>query len=72
MLDMYVIYESPSDYPGKFVVRKHVVQNGRITPADSPEIICDNLAKAREAIPPYLYRQPREMRDDRCIVETWF
>lgn len=68
----YVVYCSPTDFPGKFAVRAWdaVGENGEPTPA--PEVtVVSTLDEAREAIPPHLFRLPRMEGDDPCIVEVW-
>lgn len=72
-LEMWTIYENPSDYPGKFVVRKCVVHQGELEPrqARNPKSVCDTLEEARGAIPLWLVNLGRKEQDDPCIVETW-
>lgn len=66
-LTMYVVYNNPSDYPNKYVVRKWI----GLTPFPVPEIVADTLIKARSSIPVGLYRLPRQDGDDPCIMEIW-
>lgn len=67
-LELFVVYESPSDHPGKYVVRKHNL-NG-------PTLICrvcESLAQARAPLIDLgLYRLPRDAMDEPQILETWF
>jgi hypothetical protein len=70
--EMFTVYQNPSDYPGKFVVRSQIIRAGKVIPADSPLIVADTLAEARLAIPFGLYRSPRHPQDDPVIVEVWF
>ena len=65
-LIIYVIYQNPSDFPGKFVLRRWVGLNPDQKPA-----VCMTLAEARRAVPPNKYRLPRFDNDDPVIVETW-
>ena len=64
---MWTIYNSPSDYPNKFVVRKFNYDS----PTDEVKVF-DTLEEARIAIPRHLYCMPRLEDDDPCIVEVWF
>ena len=70
IFQMFVIYENPSDYPGKFVVRRWEVDSGDLYVATEC-VVVETLKQAREAIPPGLYRLNRNCFDDPVIVETW-
>lgn len=67
ILQMYVIYRSPLDYPGSFVVRVHDVPGG---PHKDCEV-CNSLEEARKQIPFGLIRIARWDDDEPHIVETW-
>lgn len=70
-LPVWVVYENPSDYPGKFVVRvQYAERNGSVT-ADSEARIADTLDEARCFIPGGLVCLPRYADDDPVIVEAW-
>jgi hypothetical protein len=69
-LNMWTIYDNPSDYPGKFVVRRWIVK-GPLEAADDV-IVCDTLEEARSKIPEGLVGVPRAYEDALCTVETWF
>lgn len=71
MLDMWVIYENPSDYPGKFVVRLWHPGAGFLEAAKDPTAVVETLEEARKAIPEGRHRLPRQASDDPVIVETW-
>lgn len=72
-MTVWVIYENPSDFPGKFVVRPQwVMSDSSIAIAPQPTSVVDSLEIARWHVPPELYRQPRDPEDDPAIVETWF
>lgn len=64
---MITIYNSPEDYPGKYVARLWDLH----TP--TPYIvIADTLDEARAAIPTGdMIQFSRDTKDDLCIVETW-
>lgn len=66
-LAMYTIYDSPSDHPGKFVVREHLVPGGV-----KGLTIHSSLEEARAAVPPGLYCIKRHPQDAPVVVETWF
>jgi len=67
----FVIYENPSDCPGKFVVRQFTIANGLLAANDAPLIVCNSLDEARKAIPKGLICFQRDTTDDPVIVETW-
>jgi len=75
-IHFWVIYENPSDYPGKFVVRKHSVRLKEGT-KDTEIVIApdcslhNTLDDARGAVPPFLYRLGRQEGDDPCIADVW-
>ena len=58
-LAVYVIYANPSDYPGKYVVRRQVVTSTAIVNDAEPLGVVDTLDQARALLPVML------------IVETW-
>ncbi len=72
VLPMYAIYHNPSDFPGKFVVRRFLISD--VALADrNPWIVTETLEKARRTIPQYgLVCLGRSTGDDPVIVETWF
>ena len=65
-LQMYVIYEHPSDYPNSYVLR--LFRDGTPTPL---HVVADSLEGVRQFIPAGLVRIPREGADDPVIVESW-
>ena len=67
---MFVVYFNPQDFPGKYVVRRHVVGRGTVTIDAEPLIVCDSLHQARSAIPADT-RLDRNPDDDPVIVEVW-
>ena len=73
-LPMYVwtIYDGPSDFPGRFVVRRFRVTGGAGSePEARPWSVKDSLLKARGTIPGGLYLVPRARHDEPQIVESW-
>jgi hypothetical protein len=85
VLTVWVIYRSPRDYPGKFVLRAQDVFRGNPEPVPRKECqVCDSLEEARRALPQMQmyeedgrtygaepYRLDRHPEDDPTIVETW-
>jgi len=69
-LDVWVVYQNPSDYPGKFVVRPFYVNDTGIR-ASTDCTVHDDLESARRTIPAGRVRLRRHNADDSVIVETW-
>lgn len=69
-LNLYVIYENPKDFPGKFVVRRHAVMAGQSVP-DKQGIVCNTLKEARSMVPSGLVNLHRFPEDDPVIKEVW-
>lgn len=60
------VYNSPADYPEKFVAR--------LWDLDKPTryiAVAETLEEIRETIPEDMIRFCRDERDDPCIVESW-
>jgi hypothetical protein len=72
-LAMWTVYDSPSDYPGKFVARRFYVDASGVKPSGSI-IIAENLETVRYILCAEmgLIRLTRNEEDDPKIVETWF
>ena len=71
-LHMWVITENPSDYPGKFVVRRRMTTaDGKQYVVFGPTAVVDTLEEARAAVPPGTVCFHRDPSDDPVIVETW-
>lgn len=65
-LPLICIYNSPSDYSGKYVAR--------LWDVDKPTnmvAIAESLEEIREAKPPEMMIMDRMPNDDPVIVETW-
>jgi hypothetical protein len=69
-LSLWVIYESPRDFPGRFVVRCHHVNRGGVVPCDGC-FVCGSLAEARDYLPDGSYYLGRHPQDEPQIVEVW-
>lgn len=66
MLELWTVYDSPIDLPGRFVARKWVL--------DQPtnELVQDKtLDGLRAKLPRGLTRLERSPQDDPKILETW-
>lgn len=70
-LSHFVIYENPSDYPGRFVVRRFVIDGSALKVAVHPAAICDTIEHARFVIPDGFMKMMPHPDDDPVIVETW-
>lgn len=72
-LPIYTVTHGVSDYPGKYVVRMHVVAKGGRDEIGPVIAIEDSLEAVREAIAPLgLFCSPRVPQDLPVIVESWF
>lgn len=65
-IELWVIYDHPTDYPEHFVVRRWV--NNK---ADNVCQLADTLEQARSIIPRDLVCIPRAPGDDGVIAECW-
>ena len=71
-ISMFAIYNNPSDFPDKFVVREWLIGPGVKTPLQKPIAIVDSLEEARAAVPASAdFCLDRNPDDDSVIVETW-
>jgi len=70
-LTLWTIYHNPSDYPGKYVARRFVVERGLGLKAAREVLIADTLEAIRARLPPGLYCLGRQPGDEPQIVETW-
>jgi hypothetical protein len=71
---IFTVFENPSDYPGKFVIRESRITTAGALLAPMPLAICDTLEQARASIAehhPGLIRMHRMPGDDPVIVEVW-
>jgi hypothetical protein len=66
MVEMFVIYDHPKDYPGHFVVRRWF---GTIATSDFA--IANTIEEARAEVPDGLVRLPHQPGEDAVIAETW-
>jgi hypothetical protein len=66
MLDIWIIYDNPSDYPGQFVARRF--QMNRPT---ADVLTAGSLEAVRALLPAGLVRLERTQHDQPHIVEVW-
>ena len=72
ILEAWVIYDRPSDYPTLFVARKWLVLPDNPTPQPTSDALFDlSLDVLRSRLPSGLFRVPRTKNDDVTIVEVW-
>lgn len=70
-LEMWTIYDHPSDHPHDFVARRYRV-TGEGVEADTGTLVADDLASLRSVMLGMgLFPMDRAEQDDPCIVETW-
>jgi len=71
-LRQFVVYDNPSDYPGKFVVRGWTITAGHVQP-DTLCQLADDIDGARALVPDHLglVNIGRQPEDDPTIVEVW-
>lgn len=69
----YAIYFNPSDFPGKYVLRRWAIKEGVPFPLPdpSPTYVADTLSEVRAQVPAGLVHLHRHPEDDPVIVETW-
>ena len=69
----FVIYENPSDFPGKFVLRRHMddYAGGLVGVAVQPDAVEDTLDEARQKLPCGVFNIGRYPQDDVAIKEVW-
>jgi hypothetical protein len=73
MMEMFVVYERPRDYPDKFVVRRWWIGK---TPGE-PEAdkdwfyLGETLDDVRAHVPGWCVRLERDPNDEPHIVECW-
>jgi hypothetical protein len=72
VLRMWTVYYNPSDYPGRYVARMHVVGKNKNESGPTDQMFTgDSLEEIRGLIPYGLVCLTRQEGDDSSIVETW-
>jgi len=69
-LSMWVVYSSPSDYPGQFVARRWEAQ-GASPLATEDVLLAGDLQALRDKLPAGMECLSRYPGDDPAVVETW-
>lgn len=69
-LEIWTVYDHPSDYPDAFVARLHLVHADAVEPTDLV-VSAPTLPALRLKLPPGLSCLTRDPTDDPCIVESW-
>jgi hypothetical protein len=69
-LPIWVVYDNPSDFPGKFVARKWFILPDALE-ATQEYRIADTLEDVRAFLPRGLTRLTRHPDDEPQIVESW-
>jgi hypothetical protein len=72
VLEIWVVYLNPTDYPGRYVVRRQRAFAGQVEVDPHPAVVAETLDEARAWVPYGLYCQPAHPEDDPAILETWF
>ena len=70
VLDIYVVYEHPTDYPDKFVLRKWAITPNEIHP-EKTVIVEDTLEALHKHVPHNMARIERNILDEPQIIEIW-
>lgn len=70
-MTFWVVYFSPSDFPGKYVLRTQVVLSDGTIAFSSLARSADSLAEIRAHIPRGLCRLERHPKDAPAIIECW-
>jgi hypothetical protein len=72
MIEFWVIYRKPTDFPhDNYVMRKHYIETGKTTPTD--EIYtAKTIAELRRKIPPGKQKRMPTADDEPQIIEWWF
>jgi hypothetical protein len=69
-LIQWAIYQNPTDYPSKWVVRRFAIFRGDVVP-DLNCVVCDSLEEARAQIPAGFVNVGRMEADEPQIEEVW-
>jgi hypothetical protein len=68
---IWTIYRHPTDFPGKWVMRGHVIEAQGSTHAMTECFVADTLDEARTFVPRGLTCLHRSPDDDPAIHEVW-
>ena len=67
---VYTIYDNPTDYPGRVVLRRFTVTKDGTAADPDPIYVGNSVAEARAAVPAGHVRIDRSPADPTCVVET--
>jgi hypothetical protein len=71
-LEIWTITRRPIDLPGvEYAARAHRIKPGGKTEVAAEHLQADTLEEIRAALPPHLFRLPRQPGDDPVVVECW-
>jgi len=68
---LFTIYWNPLGYPGKFVLRSHLVENGIVKLEDEIHCVSDSKEECRKFIPLGMAQIAPSEEDECEIMETW-
>lgn len=71
VVPLWIITFNPSDFPGKYVVRRHEVRAGKSYGPTLEFNVADTLDEVRGFVPGWAIRFDRQLEDDPVIVESW-
>jgi hypothetical protein len=71
MMEMFVVYERPRDYPDKFVLRRWSIGPGSAEGDADWFVLGETLDDVRAAVPQHCIRVGRSPHDEPQIVESW-
>lgn len=72
LLEMFVVYKYPRDYPDKFVVRRWGINRGESAKPDQDWFfLADTLEGVRGHVPRHCVKLERDPNDEPQIVEVW-
>lgn len=70
VLSAWIVLFNPSDFPGKYVVRRNDIGRGAVI-ATEEHHVGDTLDEVRAVVPAGCVMLPRYANDDPAIVEVW-
>jgi hypothetical protein len=72
VMEMYVVYKRPKDYPDHYVLRKWIIGAAKDRPLPSEWFaLADTLDAIRAQVPNGFIRLERDPNDEPQIVECW-